>query len=636
MKPKVGNKIYNLGNVVEQLKGKGDDDFMRMLVKLINSKSFTNIPDWMKEITMDNVEPSSFEPSECYARLVRMKFMTYERHHPATVLEDLTITQPVVFSVRNITYDTPAKKTVTLINCKGLAMVEKKSLAFCAATTATILSYYVRGKEMDLSERIKDEPSNVILGFRYASGLTRMRSLIEAYGSSSSTVRDDIYQKLTLPANNGVNYHYAALLATKFPEYYQFHDKLDTELNVFYEQEQIDDKDRLKGSLLEGKAIKAASGKSIEVMWRFLDQSRSVRGQDSAGCGTLSVGYYLGWEISRSFIKSISMALDIMNVLDRAKVKTIIMFSQYLPVNVVAILVNNGYYVVVQASVYKVCLENSKPGLYSSTSKKGIWYYDYKFTEPIIKKAGIEYCDIPKVLGQATEYFTYAYISPGLMSREDLGFYPTCMPHQGRVIVSNVISSVGLQNFIPRCIQANYFRNSFPLHRKGFWRFDALGSYMYDNRAIVIPSMTSIKMAKGLLTEIVIEEVPEVAPEDNEKLIIDKVDVKEVDKGYRIAAWASQVTNGMLRSDFEFLDKKKGHPSDILVGLMEFATPLDLLIAVGIHKEKPIPIETGEAQVVITHYGNEKEGALDGEDEKEIVNKRAIMDVDLPLDNFDT
>jgi hypothetical protein len=486
-----------------------------------------------------------------------------------------------------------------------------------------------------LSERIKDDPTNVMLGFEYVKGLTMMRQKIQAFEASSTMVRDDIYRTLTYSKNNGLNYHYAAMLATKLPKYYLLDQGIMDELNKYYDHYKIDKDDRLQGAILDGiPKPKVATGSNIEAMWRYIDQSRSVRGQDSAGCGSLTVGYYFGYEMSRASAKTISMAWDILNVCRKAGVNTVQMFSSTLPVNVISMLIHNGIYVVVMASVYPVCGEKDPPGLYSATNRQAITYLDYKFAEPVIKKTGITYSGIPPVLGMASLYFTYAYICPELADRSDIGYFPTTMPHQGRVIISNMVSSRPIEEFIPRCIGANYIRNSFLLHRRGFWRFDLMGSVLDLTRKIVVPSLSSIKTAKSVLTGIVIEEVELVEPVEEavSALIIDKTDTLELNKSYRIASWASMVTAGSLASDIIYLKTLEGSPSSVLESLLQFAGLDDLLKAAGEYE----PIIDHKEVDVPTKYDIPQNVAEDEEVRNQGVNSQAIIrDITFPDSSFE-
>jgi len=633
MRHKNESNVINLADAVGKLKGAGDDDFMRMLVKLLSSKSFMNIPDWMTEVVLDDVEPSSFDAVTCYSKLMQMRFKAHHRHHPANILEDLTLEKSVTFTVRKMEYEEEKEKKTVLHNTKGLALKERKSLTVCAANTSSLLAYYVRAKDQDLSERIKAEETNVSLGFRYASGLTSMRSLLRSYEPSSTMARDAIYRTLTLKENSGLNYHLSAVMATKFKEFYVNNDDITKEMEIYYKEANVPEADRLRGALLEGKSPQVASGKDIEVMWRYLDASRSVRGQDSAGCGTLTVGYYWGWEISRAFVKSISMAWDIMSVLDSAEVKTVCMYSQSLPINVMNILVNNGYYVVIVSSNFPVCAKDSKPGVYSATSLPSIFYLDYKFSEPVIRKTWITYSAIPIVFGTNTQFFTYAYICPALMDRTDLGFFPTTMPHQGRVIVSSIVGSKPLAEFIPRCIGANYFRNFYLLHRRGYWRHDGMASFLNMNREMTIPSLTSVKMTKGLLSGISFEDpVPCDVHDDNIKLIVDKADVTKVDLSFRVASWASRISHGQLLTDVAFLKDGIGVPSDMLNFLLPLVKSEDLLKSLGMEKA---PFEKEEEQKVETNYATMEGASSSEEDGIMSTNKAALKDVVLPLPNFD-
>jgi len=414
----------SLQNVVGAVAGKGDDDFDRMMVKLRMSKVFTVLPDWMANYTLKNVVPSQWDGITCYTNLVALKYLTYKYHHPANVIEELSVTKPVTFSVKEMTYkEGKGDKVVVLANMKGLPMKEKASSEYCAATTSTLLSYYVRAKGEDMMERIPDNSSNELLGFTYAPGMTTLRGETKVKDSSATEARDAMYAVLADPDNRGVNYYLAAVMGTKFSDAYSHSPGLTTELQKYYDDEDIPQESRIPGMILTGYKPRSAKAESIEVMWRYLNSSRGIRGQDSAGCGALTVGYYLGYEMSRSMAKTLTMVYDVLAVMEVAGVDTVMMYTHAFPVNVMAMLVANHKYIVVMSSTYPVCRDGDAPGLYSSTKHDHIMYFDYKFTEPIIRSSGISYGAIPSNLGYNTLYFSYAYITPDLFERNDIGFF---------------------------------------------------------------------------------------------------------------------------------------------------------------------------------------------------------------------
>jgi len=283
------------------------------------------------------------------------------------------------------------------------------------------------------------------------------------------------------------------------------------------------------------------------TMWALVNISRGLRGEDKAGIGSLTAGYYL-YDMPPTYAKAIARAKETLffcktygfiAVSVPAGCKDYSMlYTQILVANGISVITANGT---------KVHTTLSVPAVYGKSKVDTLIVIPNAFAEPSMTRSGVSMNQEGFNDKAATfiEEFSngarimYTYYTPQLQTLAEKNgwtMYPTCSPHTGRILLlSRPIDSVRKLTqleHLSRMVNACYFRNLFPFCRKPYVTSDPFRSYFVEQ--LVIPKVVRAAKRGFELEHFVVSVVPDEAYKPIEMLNYDTIFALPVKIDYRL------------------------------------------------------------------------------------------------------
>jgi hypothetical protein len=474
---------------------------------VIDSKFFTTLPSCFEEVVIPkDTRPSTLNLMTCYKNVIAHFKTTGLNLHPSKTLENILFEQSVSYSPKVVV----TSEKVTYEVKKGFLVNEKESnevAVIASGFVSTNLAYHAK---VDNTGRIADLPKSkdlVSLNWKYPD-LGSLRVAIKNTTKSPNIAQAEMYNSLRNAPLLAV--HFMSGILNRVPEFSVVDDRLSKAMTAFYDKNKIPTPERFVPRVpvaIKLKTVVTEKG-AVENFWLFVDRSRQIRGEDAAGIGTLSIGYYFG-DHPRTLIKHISFLYDLRALLKFYKVDHLII-SRNIPDFVKRSLVLNGYWVITGGDISLPRYNSDVPGIYTSIGKgkDALEVRDFMCERPKIMKnvvmwpevdIGILECSmVSSSQDQATRYVVAKLPMLPILEKSKFALFPSSQPHNGYVWVggSEVGGSFRLPQLALRSLTSNIYRNHYPLNRVPFWTFDSMNAHFSFGESIVLARMSTAKIVK--------------------------------------------------------------------------------------------------------------------------------------------
>jgi len=222
------------------------------------------------------------------------------------------------------------------------------------------------------------------------------------------------------------------------------------------------------------------SSKDIDTANRYLANSRSVRGADTKGIGTITVGY-MWYDMPRNLFVDVALAQDLLSFARKNKKKAV--YSDSLNYRVVRILIHND--LTVYSMKAPVVQKDNTPGYYTSGHQTYFNYLDLQVEQCVVMQKAIQYPNIDDKLAvlrsKLAVTVAHFYIHPALL-KVDLKMFPSFRAHSGMILLSNIKRGKAeshLSQLIARMYEANHCRNLYPFTRVNYGSQDPYFKHFY-------------------------------------------------------------------------------------------------------------------------------------------------------------
>lgn len=306
------------------------------------------------------------------------------------------------------------------------------------------------------------------------------RNVVAVGGLQAGQTRDVIYEKLRK------NWRVAVQILDSIysqPDFQKFGAKDDVILNVYNNGTNVKPKSELW--LPCAQDLEIGSTTVLDTAWRFVSDSRGVRGEDNRGIGPISIGY-MWYDMDRSMFVDLAMVQDLLSVAKAMGARAV--RSEELGVRVVKMLVANGL------SVYSTRATELEQdphitGFYLDGNRTFFRYVDYNVSSPTVRQKVIDYGDIKDKLQALKKHKLVAahmYLHPTLKEDKQISLFPSFRVHSGMVLVGlKGKNSYSFDSLVSRFFEANHVRNNFPYSRLAYCVMDAYFNYFQPR--IIVP-----------------------------------------------------------------------------------------------------------------------------------------------------
>lgn len=523
-----------------------EEEIDAMIMTVQNSKLALNLPSYLKDVTPKiGTVPSSRDYLECRRLLAAHFAKTPSSQHPASQVEKLLKTSNVSFNPVQVS----TKDEVFVVRRGYLVEDPETSVAdITCAFASTMLAYYVRGDGEASLKVPLDNATATILNLPTLD-LVVDRSRIGNFTKSAVKARDEMYG--ILKENIPVAMHTSSKILSKLPDQFsEEHPTSNVSLVKYYDAKNVLSVNRYKFKIPIAGPIKVIKSIDVTKAWRLLAKSRGFRGEDNAGIGVLSIGYYW-FEMNRTMVKYISRIHDLINFMKFCGVTVLILgHSSKLPEFIVKSLILNGYTVVDEYS--NAPSYSDEPGFYStySVNVRRAKLITPTFEKPQVKSKIVEWprSNLNSILKQmdminddvssAVEIvFCFGLLLKGM--GKEFTYFPTTMPHNGSVIITKLmVKGYSFDSLVVRMASSNCFRNNFPFNRVGYYSVDPMTEFTNPTDNIILPRIGKEESDVDVFdfVDIDVKDVPKenklsskqklrVAPKKNEPMITSPMEI---------------------------------------------------------------------------------------------------------------
>jgi len=502
----VVNSKVTLGSVTRQAELRTNEGLYNWILCVRDSKLFTSLPSYfdVDEIPLGTL-PSQESPLVCYKRVVAYFKTNVLEMHPNKVIEAKLMESPVKFTPVKVE---TAKNEILEVK-KGYLIPENTPKAIgvvASAYVSTALPYHVKYDSQGRLIRVGKEEDYKKLGWKYPDGMYPFRAALGNDTRSAGMAQQEMYRMLR--ADFSLAIHMMSGILSLAPEFSVVETALQDFMTKKYEEQKVSVSSRYVPRVpirIVLKTVKKARN-LIDDAYKFLYKSRQLRGQDGAGIGTLTIGYYF-FDMPRNLAKHISMVYDLRALMKHYNVR-VVMLSSAFDEYVKRAMVENGYIVIVDdmsAPSYK-----DEPGMYSDipASVSALQVKNVIISKlPDVAKGQVNYPDVnldvlintmllskgkgKKAIAGARYTVSKLPLLP-ILNDERFSLFPSSMPHNAFVWVSRSIvsGSYKFEDMLFRCIAANIYRNQFPLNRACYWTIDPMANFFQFGEGLALPRLT--------------------------------------------------------------------------------------------------------------------------------------------------
>jgi len=472
------------------------------------SKKFTSLPSYFDDVVIPkDTVPSTLNFITCYKNVIAYFKENRQVFHPAKVLESTLFDQSVVFHPTKVVL---ADKQELSVKCGYLIPSDAKDeiITVASAFVSTAVSYYAKVNE---TGQLADLPKQEILdnlNWIYPN-LGPFRMSVDNVTKSPNISQSEVYSRVK--ESPMIAIHLMSGILHQAPQFSEPEPSLTEPMKRFYKKEGIDPARQYKVVVPKKMALKTIK-KSVDPcgdLWKYLEQSRQIRGEDTAGIGSLSMGYYF-FDMPRSLMKEISLIYDFRALMKFYAVKHIFLSastSEYVKRTLVA----NDYSVICTDDITYPKYNADKPGIYCSIGPEisALVIKNLVCNRPDVSKGMVNYPTVDFTIIQDsimvrsgdTNSARYTVTKLPLMPALDkaqVSLFPSCQPHNGYIWVG-AHKEAGTYAFGPLCLRsiaANIYRNHYPLNRVAFWSIDTLMPFFHFKESLILPRLSMAKVEK--------------------------------------------------------------------------------------------------------------------------------------------
>jgi len=340
-----------------------EEGLANWIFTVVEKKTFRSLPSYFTEYTIPpGTQRSKYSEMVCYNK-VNAYFKSNEKLiHPSKAIEIKLSEGTAQFS--------PLKMIDSVNNVyvvkRGLFLPEvlKDELSHVApALIASVLPYHVKfdsDKKLIPMERPDDYKR---LGWHFPD-LTSFRLQLKNTTKSPIVAQGEIFAQVR--GDSAAAIHMLSGIYSKATQFsMEANEGLQKFMNAKYVASGFREEERYVVRLPKGvplQVIRKSADPSYDL-WTFLNHSRMKRGEDNAGIGVMSIGYYFA-DMPREIVKNISMLYDLRAVMCYYGVKHIFLtseFSEYVK----RALVENGFSVICEHEISLPAYQD-KPGIYQN------------------------------------------------------------------------------------------------------------------------------------------------------------------------------------------------------------------------------------------------------------------------------
>lgn len=474
---------------------KKDEFSVASLIKKIReSRFYQTLPDWISDYTIPpGTVACSLTPIKCMSKLMAMQKDTAFNVSPNNQLELVTTFNDVVIEPVGVSYveDKTGLKVNLGINLSYLVPDMNDSLRVIHSSTADIVA----------TDAKKDKSGNIVVPEwpeEFAvpvSNSTLVRNATGSTVSSRSRARDEIFRFLTTPANIvkcvRMHHHLGGKLVN-----FVVNDAMSNAMRMYYEGMNLKPLDDYATKVIgiDNSGVPCTSDMTIAYKMYF--QSVGIRGgRDGKG---LAHGFER-FSMSRTMINTLNLVQDMINMSSLYQTRTVIVRdSAYLTTEQIRVLIHNKFRVISLNSTYEECVEDSKPGIYSSL-RIGIQCFEFR----VMSDAGIkpQYANNVIQMGphydaalsqiqKATRCFSLFYIDRRLKETKTLSFLPSATADTMQIIVATGVNvTFDFDLLIKRATMAISCRNRFIHYRRPFCTMDIMSKFVDWASPIYYPKL---------------------------------------------------------------------------------------------------------------------------------------------------
>lgn len=489
------------------------DEMASLLQKVLESKAFMGLPDWVHTYPIPyGTIASTLPPVAAWMEACKLKKTMRLGIHPVNTIETLLTTTEVTMTGDVLQYVDDKKETKVIQNNRGYHIIESTNTApiIAAAYVSDLVPYYARGDGKGNAVPTVFGDSVSKLQMKTVNTLS-LRAELTPYTASETISRDVVYKYMESNPDQAFMVCNALCLANvdcagrseNALAYYREARKKDVALPD------------LEGILLPvvGKGTALNMTMTMDNMYRFLADCRKVRGEDG-GIGSLTFGYLFG-ACTRSMVKSITHFLDIRQLTTVYKTN-VVAISGRLSEFVKRMCVANRIFILDSTSVNGKTLgmkefDGEEYGVYSNLTHKikyGIYYIaDSRAPEvkdenghQIVKYDSFAVPELfalyPDVASTVVFQAVRCHMHPNMESKQfKLQLLPCALPHNAVVIVAvPFLTKLMTSTLIERTVASNHHRNNWLITRRSYLVLDKLsGQVAYQTKFIIPKMLTKMK-----------------------------------------------------------------------------------------------------------------------------------------------
>jgi len=529
----------------------GSDSIASFALAVKQSKLFTTLPSCFDDIDIPgSTLPSKLHILTCYKNVISY----YKTHgmssHPSKTLENMLFEQDVSYTPVKVV--TQLKEEYEVV--KGFTVKKgdpNQILSVACGFTATALAFFPKlddtGRLMELP-KAKDLES---LKWVYPD-LGALRLSTGNTTKSPTMAQSEIYN--SLKSSPLVAVHLMSAILDKVPQFSDIDKRLAIPLNKFYDKNGIDKKDRMvpRSPVAIKLPIVNEKKNAVDNAWKYLDKSRQIRGEDAAGIGSLTMGYYFG-DHPRSIIKYLSLIYDVRALMMQFEVTNVIVHKGF-PDYVKRSLVLSGYWVISKGDLTLPRYDSTVPGIYNDIDKNvsALEVRDLICERPKVLKGVVMYPIIDlstiesSMVSSGTEFAVRFVVAKlpimRLFSNEKkLAFFPSSQPHNAYIWVGGFAStgSYDISLLALRTLNANIYRNHYPINKVAFFSRDPMCKHFAFDKGICLARMSTAKVKRNDLSFDFVDDVS-----DNKDIVLDPIASITVD----LSAFEKQIHTDTLTS----------------------------------------------------------------------------------------
>jgi len=502
---KANIKKIDFNKVIAVANSEPADSIASMILKLRNARIFAQLSPWMTNYDVGDAVESVRSAMDCYALLCTYEKTQKAVAHPVYALDRVLATTAVSFTpvkvVKSDDKDILSVKKGILVT-KG----DPEPIIIAASYVSDILTYYSRGAGSlgngSLSTVI-DEVKARSLGIAFAD-VIRLRSALENYTRSVTMARDEMYMLLRDSLETSM--YMMSKVCALFPGHHEKNQALTDLMSKYYDNAGVATVDRIEVLLPYPGKIKVCASTDFQVAWQFLHASRQTRGEDNNGIGAITAGYYF-FSMPRGLAKNLSIAYDLRAICRHFDV-FIIVKRAYMTEYAIRILIANGITIVETENMSLRKFIRDTPGFYRTLplNEKAMIFKSASMSAPVVRKKTIDWPKLKLKNILVTEMngsqpmipFLYVYLVPSIM-KEVCSLFPSCMPHNGRVIITTLVNGGFTANALTaRMCISNSYRNAFPYNRVPYSQVDPCSEYLKPLEVMMLPRTVETRTQEDL------------------------------------------------------------------------------------------------------------------------------------------